>query len=437
MKYELKQVIKEPPVTVSLTPKIIFVAFNPLTNQLCFLTETFQPTTNKKINVLCWYNYNKEQNVWTRGGTMPYNDNVRSSISFSPNGSHFLMLFNKDNFRPPFYVFDTNLKIVEPSDDNVFGGLCGAYFTEDGSIISAWNDKNKTAVIRIYSINDNKLVKSSEYPFGDEKIFGFPSYEENRRVTDKKLLGFFSSPDRKVVAVLRNEHSGMGYPDDPIHCIINLWNVKTPTSIRSFSIEDIKYEIKCFEFNPVNNEILAIGFKGYIGIYNTENLRKDRGRSIPSIKLYHTVDKTEDLIYSIAWSPDGNTIAFCNQKPCVCIYHLKGEYWLKDDIIEITSTIKQICFDITGRLIVATDTNILIGTNQEFTQPSPICDMIKDVYKKEDFEKIKVLCDIMLRDPLDVTLAALKKAQAEYKALDAKGGKRTRRYKKREKGYKQ
>ena len=157
MKYELKQIIKEPPVTVSLTPRIIFVAFQPVNNQLYFLTETFQPTTNKKINVLCWYNYNKEQNNWTIGGNVPCDDNIRSSISFSPNGSHFLMLFN-NNFNPPFYefdiapfyVFESDLNIVEPSDDQVYGRVCGAYFTEDGTIIYAWNDANITAVIRIY-----------------------------------------------------------------------------------------------------------------------------------------------------------------------------------------------------------------------------------------------------------------------------------------------
>jgi WD40 repeat protein len=338
------------------------------------------------------------------------------------------MLFNKDNFLPPFYVFDTKFNIVEPSDDKVSGGLCGAYFTEDGSIISAWNDANKTAVIRIYSINDNKLVKSAEYPFGDEKIFGFSSYEENKRVKDKKLLGFFSSPDRKFVAVLRNEYAG-GDPRDPIHCIVYVWNVKTPNNIVSFSIEDINHEIKSFEFNPTNNKIIAIGFKGYISIYNITSLTNARGGSIRSIKLYHTVDKVEGLIYSVAWSPDGNTIAFCNEEPIVCLYQLKGEYWVKDDEIEITSTIKQICFDLTGKLLVATDTNILIGTKQsEFDQPSPICEMIRDVYKNEDFEKIKGLCDIMLREPLDVILAALQKAQAEYRPPDAKGG--TRRYKK-------
>ena len=198
----------------------------------------------------------------------------------------------------------------------------------------------------------------------------------------------------------------------------------------------IEGKAKLVAFNPQDNTSLL----------SVSQIKKSQWIHEDMVYLWKEVDKRWDrvkefkpnmVINQLSFSPDGNTIAFCNQKPCVCIYHLKGEYWLKDDIIEITSTIKQICFDITGRLIVATDTNILIGTNQEFTQPSPICDMIKDVYKKEDFEKIKVLCDIMLRDPLDVTLAALQKAQAEYKALDAKGGKRTRRYKKRGKGYKQ
>lgn len=37
--------------------------------------------------------------------------------------------------------------------------------------------------------------------------------------------------------------------------------------------------------------------------------------------------------------------------------------------------------------------------------------MIKQVYKKESFEKMKALCEIMLSNPLDVTLAALEKTQ--------------------------
>lgn len=411
MKYELKQIIKEPPVTVSLTPKIIFVACNPVKKeQLCFLIETFQPITNKKINALCWYNYDKEKNSWKIGGVIPYNDNVRSSISFSPNGSHFLMNFNNDNFRPPFFVFDIKLKMISPSDDKVSEGLCGAYFTEDGSVISAWNDKDKKAVIRIYSIADDKLVKSSEYQFGDEKIFGFRKYDEDLKVKDKKLLGFFSSPDRKVVAVIRNETSGY---NDQINRSVNIWSPATPIKIVSLTVKEMNEKTKCLEFNPANNKMFAIGLEGYISIYDTTSLReKERNGERRPITLYHTVDKTDNLVYSIAWSPDGKTIAFCNKIPIVCMYHLKDSFWVKDEPIEITSEIKQICFDLNGNLIVATDTNILIGAiSQDFPQPSPICDMIKQVYKNESFEKMKALCEIMLSNPLDVTLAALEKTQ--------------------------
>jgi WD40 repeat protein len=436
MPYELKHTIEG---------KAKMVAFHPLDN-----TTLLSLSTKKKNEwsdndmVYLWKEIDKK---WTLLKEFKPSVNIQN-LSFSPDGNKFINT-SEDYFTFELWTIDTGLKeTYDVSEDPMYNEL-----TEDDD----WIDNHQPAVFNTFFITNTKLLScetsdttnevpppvftvfrefdtktgSSQYSSLSNLFNDTTNSDEALTLVNKTIKklgteGFFASPSREFLATT---HMDVATQKGYVWIRDNLGNAKW-----KFTDNDTK-DISYVAFNPANKYQYATGGLSYVKLWgHTKEAIVNTG-TLKHIYYGGHNYSFEQFVKSIAWSPDGKTIAFINKSPLVIIYRInKKGSWDIYQTIETNAKPNHVCFDSIGiQLVVTTEESIQIwydmekiktyfantGTELPFDVVGNIVEYTGDVpygaidnqrgmeYGSSDqatLEKIRLILSSM---PIDVALEAL------------------------------
>jgi WD40 repeat protein len=456
MSYELKHTIEG---------KAKLVAFNPQDNT-SFLSVS-QIKKSQWIDEDIVYLWKEVDKRWDRVKEFKPNM-VIDKLSFSPDGNKFVNTSDSSNYT--FEVWNINTGVKESynaAEDTIYSEL-GEEIDED------WLDNHQPLIFNTFFVTDTNLLSaetsdemcnspppvftvfrefatttgSSQYSslnnlFNDTTASDEALTLVNKSIKKLKTDGFFASPSREFFATTHvDNEKRKGY----VWIRNNVGNAEL-----KFTDNDTS-EISYVAFNPTNKYQYATGGPNYVKLWG-----HTKEKIINTGILKHIYEgeydyNSDKYIKSIAWSPDGKTIAFINKNPVVIIYRInKKGFWEIYKTIETNAKPNQVCFDYTGiQLAVVTDAYIQIwydmekiqkyfdntGTEIPFDVVGNIVGYTGDVpfgaienqrgleYGTSEQAKLKQIRDILTSIPIDLALAALTNT--------SKGG-RTRRNRKKRK----
>lgn len=450
MSYELKHTIEG---------KAKLVAFNPRDN-----SSLLSVITNEHRDMIyLWKEVDKDKQ-WVRVKEFKPNTNI-NNLSFSPDGTKFVNTADDDSFE--LWTIDTGLKeSYNAAEDTLYSELSkkigedwlenhqpvifNTFFTTNTNLLSAETSDEISdspppmTVFRQFSTTaGSSQVSSLTNLFNNTQV----SHEEltlvNKSIKKLETHEFFASPSREFFATTHIDRTTRkGYVWIRNNVGDALWKF----------IDNDTNNISYVAFNPTYNYQYATGGPNYVKLWGLT----DEKIIINTGILKHTYDggkySYDKNVKSIAWSPDGKTIAFINESPVVIIYRVnKTCSWEIYKTIETSAKPNQVCFDSTGiQLAVVTDAYIqiwydmekikkyfgntegelpfdVVGNIVEYTGEIP-CGAIQ-VQRAVEYGtgELKQIRDILASIPIDIALAALTNT--------SKGG-RTRRNRKKRKSVK-
>ena len=372
-------------------------------------------------------------------------------LSFSPDGNKFVNTSAGGDCTFELWNIETGVKeLYDASEDTIYSELSeeigedwldnhtplifNTFFVTNTNLLSAETSEDVDStpppvftVFREFStITGTSQYSSLSNLFNDTTASDETLTLEKKSIKKLQTYGFFASPSREFFATTHiDRETRKGY----------VWvrnNVGNPEY--KFTDNDTN-EISDVAFNPTHRYQYATSGPNYVKLWGHT---KEMVINIGILK--HTYDgaykyNTDKYIKSIAWSPDGNTIAFVNNTPVVIIYRVnKKGSWEIYKTIETNAKPNQVCFDSTGiQLAVVTDEYIQIwydmkkiqeyfdntGIEFPFDVVGNIIEYTGDIpygaienqrgleYGTSEQAKLKKIRDILTSIPIDLALAAL------------------------------
>lgn len=459
MSYELKHTIEG---------KAKLVAFNPQDNTSLLTVSTIKKGQWGYEDMV--YLLKEVDKRWVRVKEFKPNMDI-SQLSFSPDGNKFVNTSAGGDCTFELWNIETGVKeLYDASEDTIYSELSeeigedwldnhtplifNTFFVTNTNLLSAETSEDASStpppvftVFREFStITGTSQYSSLNNLFNDTRASDETLTLENKSIKKLETYGFFASPSREFFATTHiDRETRKGY----------VWVRNNVGDAKWKFTDNDASEILDVAFNPTNKYQYATSGPNYVKLWG-----HTKEKIINTGILKHIYEGKHDYnsdkyIKSIAWSPDGKTIAFINKSPVVIIYRVnKKGFWEIYKTIETNAKPNQVCFDSTGiQLAVVTDAYIQIwydmekiqkyfdntGTEIPFDVVGNIVGYTGDVpfgaienqrgleYGTSEQAKLKQIRDILTSIPIDLALTALTNT--------SKGG-RTRRNRKKRKSVK-